>query len=138
LRLDDKHDLIHSDYPYPIGLVYFRAGYSPDNYPSRKEWDARLRMEQSNAIKCPWIGLQLANTKKVQQVLAKNGKVERFLDNQDDIQAVYATFAGLWGLESEDEETEAVVKVGFLEDAFFIRICVVSRKKYRNKLLILR
>uniref|UniRef100_A0A914PA20 UDP-glucuronosyltransferase n=1 Tax=Panagrolaimus davidi TaxID=227884 RepID=A0A914PA20_9BILA len=34
--------------------------YSPSNYPTDKEWDARLTMERSTAIKCPWIGLHLA------------------------------------------------------------------------------
>lgn len=110
MKLNKNYDLLHADYSHPIGLVYFRAGYSPDNYPSRFEWDARLRIEQSTAIKCPWIGLQLANTKKVQQVLAEDGAVERFLDNKEDIKAVYATFAGLWGLERDDAETERVVK----------------------------
>jgi glutathione synthase len=57
--------------------------------------------------------LQLANTKKVQQVLAKPGMVERFLEDPKDVEAVRATFAGLWGLERDDEETNAVVKVIF-------------------------
>lgn len=113
MKLNDNHELLHSSYDHPIALVYFRAGYSSDNYPSKKEWDARLRIEQSNAVKCPWIGLQLANTKKVQQVLAMEGAVEKFLDSKEDIKAIYATFAGLWGLEHENEETEAVVKVSF-------------------------
>jgi hypothetical protein len=64
-------------------------------------------------FRCPWIGLQLANTKKVQQVLATRKSVERFLADPKDIQAVYATFAGLWGLENEDAETNAIVKVNF-------------------------
>lgn len=113
MKLNDKHELEHQDYEHPIGLVYFRAGYSPTHYPSDREWDARLRIEQSTAIKCPWIGLQLANTKKVQQVLASQRAVEKFLADSKDIEAVYATFAGLWGLEDEDAETEAIVKVNF-------------------------
>ncbi|KAI6183382.1 Glutathione synthetase [Aphelenchoides bicaudatus] len=110
LKLNANHELEHKDYPHPIALVYFRAGYSPDHYPTEIEWEARLRIEQSTAIKCPWIGLQLANTKKVQQVLASHKTVERFLTDPKDIQAVYATFAGLWGLENEDKETEDIVK----------------------------
>lgn len=119
LELNDKQELLHNDYPHPIGLVYFRAGYSPNHYPTEREWDSRLRIEQSTAIKCPWIGLQLANTKKVQQVLSTKRAVEQFLVNPKDIDAVYATFAGLWGLESEDEETEAIVKVLFVK-----KVCV--------------
>ncbi|KAI6211467.1 Glutathione synthetase [Aphelenchoides besseyi] len=111
LFLNENGDLQHADYSDgPIGLVYFRAGYAPDHYHGEREWDARLRMELSSAIKCPWIGLQLANTKKVQQVLAKPGVVERFLEDPDQVRNVRATFAGLWGLERDDEETEAVVR----------------------------
>ncbi|KAI6180635.1 Glutathione synthetase [Aphelenchoides besseyi] len=111
LFLNENGDLQHADYSDgPIGLVYFRAGYAPDHYHGEREWDARLRMELSIAIKCPWIGLQLANTKKVQQVLAKPGVVERFLEDPDQVRNVRATFAGLWGLERDDEETEAVVR----------------------------
>lgn len=51
-----------------VSVVYFRSGYTPDAYPSEREWRTRLIIERSSAIKCPWIGLQLANTKKVQQV----------------------------------------------------------------------
>lgn len=42
-----------------------RAGYSPDDYPSPAEWDARLLIEQSRAIKCPNIAYHLTGTKKV-------------------------------------------------------------------------
>ncbi|KAI6217493.1 Glutathione synthetase [Aphelenchoides fujianensis] len=92
--------------------VWFTSapGYAPQHYHGDREWEARLRMELSTAIKTPWIGLQLANTKKVQQVLAKPGVVERFLDDPAEVHSVRATFAGLWGLEREDEETEAVVR----------------------------
>ncbi|KAI6225130.1 Glutathione synthetase [Aphelenchoides fujianensis] len=111
LKVAENGELQHADYAEgPIGLVYFRAGYAPQHYHGDREWEARLRMEQSTAIKTPWIGLQLANTKKVQQVLAKPGVVERFLDDPAEVHSVRATFAGLWGLEREDEETEAVVR----------------------------
>ncbi|KHN87278.1 Glutathione synthetase [Toxocara canis] len=94
-----------------ICIVYFRAGYLPDNYCSEREWNARLTMELSNAIKCPWIGLQLANTKKVQQVLACDGQLERFLPERTaDCDRVRATFAGLWGLENDDVQTQAIIK----------------------------
>ncbi|CAD5216616.1 unnamed protein product [Bursaphelenchus xylophilus] len=95
-----------------IGLVYFRAGYSPSSYPTNNEWEARTRIEKSLAIKCPWIGLQLANTKKVQQVLDKAGVVENYLSDQPQevIDLVRSTFAGLWGLETNDQVTLDVIK----------------------------
>lgn len=53
-----------------ISLVYFRTGYSPENYATKFEWNSRLKIELSDAIKCPFIGLHLANTKKVQHVFS--------------------------------------------------------------------
>jgi hypothetical protein len=42
-----------------------RAGYTPADYPTAHEWNARLLIEQSFAIKCPDIAYHLAGTKKV-------------------------------------------------------------------------
>lgn len=49
-------------------MVYFRAGYTPVDYPTEREWEARLMVEQSAAVKCPTLGYQLAGTKKVCQI----------------------------------------------------------------------
>lgn len=65
---DDYSLLLDKNEKNPITLIYFRAGYSPHDYPTDLEWQARLTMERSTAIKCPSIGLHLANTKKIQQV----------------------------------------------------------------------
>jgi hypothetical protein len=42
-------------------------------YPTEREWDARLMMERSMAIKCPSIQYHLAGTKKIQQELVRPG-----------------------------------------------------------------
>jgi glutathione synthase len=63
----------------PVSLVYFRAGYTPNDYPSDTEWEARLLIEGSSAAKCPSVAYQLAGAKKVQQDLAGPGVVERFV-----------------------------------------------------------
>lgn len=68
LSLSPEKELLINDGKYTAAVVYFRAGYEPSSYPSTIEWKARLMIERSKAIKCPWIGLQLANTKKIQQV----------------------------------------------------------------------
>ena len=132
LRQDADGNLRFDDYEHPIGFVYFRAGYSPDHYESEREWEARLRMETSTAIKCPWIGLQLANTKKVQQVLAAPHMVERFLDDARDVAAVRATFAGLWGLEHDDESTRRIVEVGERPLAAW-RFAACRRRRHRRR-----
>jgi glutathione synthase len=61
-----------------ISVVYLRAGYGPGDYPSNTEWEARRMLERSTAIKCPTVITQLAGCKKVQQVLASTGELERY------------------------------------------------------------
>jgi len=43
-------------------VVYFRAGYTPNDYPTQAEWDGRSLLERSQAVKCPSIGCALART----------------------------------------------------------------------------
>ncbi|KAK4596045.1 hypothetical protein RGQ29_014215 [Quercus rubra] len=93
-----------------IAVVYFRAGYAPNDYPSESEWRARLLMEQSSAIKCPSISYHLAGTKKIQQELAKPNVLERFLDNKEDIAKLRECFAGLWSLDDSDIVEKAIEK----------------------------
>lgn len=64
-----------------ISVVYYRSCYTPTDYPTDVEWDSRLLIERSRAIKCPSIGLQLAGAKKVQQVLAEPGRLEKYLSS---------------------------------------------------------
>ena len=63
---------------HEVAVIYMRCGYHPDQYPTQLEWDARLMMELSMAIKSPSINYHLAGTKKVQQELAKEGIIEKF------------------------------------------------------------
>lgn len=53
---------------HPVAIVYFRAGYTPTDYPTETEWDARVLVEQCDAYKCPTVAYQLAGAKKIQQV----------------------------------------------------------------------
>ena len=62
-----------------ISVVYLRAGYGPGDYTDETMWKARKMLELSKAIKCPSIITQLAGCKKVQQVLAMPGVLERYL-----------------------------------------------------------
>ena len=55
---------------FEVAVVYFRAGYTPSDYPSNRQWDARATLERSHAIKCPSVAQHLAGCKKVQQQLA--------------------------------------------------------------------
>ena len=84
--------------PSPVSVVYFRAGYSPDDYPGEQQWRARGLIERSAAVKCPNVGYQLAGTKKVQQVLCESGVLEKFLPNVDDAALVRRCFAAQYPL----------------------------------------
>lgn len=65
-----------------------------------QSWEARLLIERSLAVKCPDIGTHLAGTKKVQQVLARPGVLERFFSEEPMVvEQIRATFAGLYTLD---------------------------------------
>jgi len=89
-----------------VAVVYYRAGYTPDDYPSEACWAGRELLERSSAIACPSLAWHLAGAKKVQQQLARPGCVERFLAPAQ-AAAVRAAFAGLWPLDGP--EADAVV-----------------------------
>ncbi|KAK7397238.1 hypothetical protein VNO78_18405 [Psophocarpus tetragonolobus] len=112
-----------------ISIVYFRAGYTPKDYPSESvsymnsEWRARLMMEQSSAIKCPTISYHLVGTKKVQQELAKPGVLERtpfiresgkawdhgdFDETVEGLGSGVISYSSLWSLEDSDIVKKAI------------------------------
>ncbi|CAN7101652.1 unnamed protein product [Brassica rapa subsp. narinosa] len=93
-----------------VSVVYYRSGYTPRDYPSESEWNARLLIEQSSAVKCPSIAYHLAGTKKIQQELAKPGVLERFMDNKDDVAKLRKCFAGLWSLDDPEIIKKAIEK----------------------------
>ncbi|KAG8778334.1 hypothetical protein FRC15_010871, partial [Serendipita sp. 397] len=106
-----------SSNPIEISVVYYRAGYTPTDFPSSKQFETRKKLERSRAIKCPSIALQLAGSKKVQAVLSKPGVVESFLlmDKWDraardtnphsfcakDVDSLRESWMDMWGLEEE-------------------------------------
>lgn len=103
---------------FEVAVIYFRAGYHPDHYPSEKEWDARLLMERSMAIKCPTIHYHLAGTKKVQQELAKPGALEMFLE-KNQTGRIRELFVDLYGLEF-DELGETAIQMALKEPDRFV------------------
>ncbi|CAF4858427.1 unnamed protein product [Pieris macdunnoughi] len=105
-ELNDKKQLVIEG--RPVAVVYYRSGYEPAQYPSQKEWDARLRVERSSAIKCPSIHYQLAGTKKVQQALAAPGALERFVAEGELRSRVRDIFTGLYSLDFDDSGERAV------------------------------
>nr|XP_040223858.2 glutathione synthetase-like isoform X2 [Anopheles coluzzii] len=106
-RLGPGKELLVGD--VEASVVYFRAGYEPGHYFGAGEWDARLLIERSVAIKCPSIQYHLAGTKKVQQALAKPDVLRRFVgDDAPKIEAIRDIFTGLYSLDREEGGDEAV------------------------------
>lgn len=93
-----------------VSVVYYRAGYTPTDYPTNCEWEARLRIEESFAIKCPNISYHLAGCKKIQQVIAQDKTLltSRFGCSEIESKALHDSFAGLWSLETASESDKNV------------------------------
>ncbi|PRP74430.1 hypothetical protein PROFUN_06559 [Planoprotostelium fungivorum] len=87
---------------HAVSVVYFRAAYTPDDFPTEKEWKGRLIIEESDAIKCPNIAYHLVGTKKIQQVLAVPGVLEKFV-SEDTARDLRLLFVGLYSLDEKDE-----------------------------------
>lgn len=119
-RLYIKDELYPSTLPkeYEISVVYYRAAYTPSDYPTEAEWKTRELLERTFAIKCPSLALQLAGAKKVQQVLAEPGVLEDFLIRRpttvntgtggdrlvttEDIEALRHTFTDLYPMDDSE------------------------------------
>lgn len=108
LRQHGGTDALFLDGHHEVSVVYFRAGYTPVDYPSERAWEARRMIERSAAVKCPTLGYQLAGTKKVQQLLCAPQALGRFLSEE---QCVVARrhFTGLYGLGQEEMKEEGGV-----------------------------
>lgn len=79
-------------------VFFFPHGVVAPSLP--QNWEARLLLERSRAVKCPDIATQLAGTKKVQQELSRPGMLEKLLPaHPEAIARIRATFAGLYSLD---------------------------------------
>lgn len=91
-----------------VSTIYFRAGYTPTDFPTPAHYDTRYLLESSRAIKCPTIPLQLAGGKKVQEVLTQPGVLERYLTGPEftsaDLAAIRATWMEMWSLDQGGDE----------------------------------
>lgn len=113
-QLDSDRTLLYTppsspSITYEVTTVYFRAGYSPDDYTKDEDWAARLHIEKSRAIKCPSILTQLAGCKKVQQVLAtpQSPHLNRFLPDAKVASRLLATFAPIYPLDESEAGQQA-------------------------------
>jgi glutathione synthetase len=79
-------------------LSYFRAGYTPNDYPGEIQWKARALIEHSSSIKCPSVGMQLSGAKKIQQLLGHTEILREFVDAES-AEKIRDTFVGLYTLD---------------------------------------
>lgn len=89
-----------------VSVVYYRSGYAPTDFPTQKEWDARIYLETSHAIKCPTLLTQLSGAKKVQQILTDKSIVQKFLPKShfSEIDELMSTFVKLYPMDKESEQ----------------------------------
>lgn len=90
-----------------VALVYYRYGYSPDHY-TKEDWDVRLLIERSRAIKCPSVAYHLAGTKKVQVHLSMPGILEKFFNDQQTVERMRRVFAAHYALDMNEDGDRAV------------------------------
>ncbi|CAI5701487.1 unnamed protein product [Peronospora effusa] len=102
-----------------VAVAYFRAAYTPNDYPTEQEWAGRTIIERSYAIKCPSIAYHLAGTKKVQQVLAQPAVLRRFVAEEEALQ-LEQSFAGLYGLERNSPTIEDVKKMAITNPHMYV------------------
>jgi glutathione synthase len=87
--------------PLEISVCYMRTGHEPREYVPGAGYTARLRLEESRAIKAPSLLSHLTTFKKVQQRLALPGEIERFLSPEDSA-FVRATFMPMYPMDTTE------------------------------------
>ncbi|EPY53236.1 glutathione synthetase large subunit G [Schizosaccharomyces cryophilus OY26] len=110
LMRDDESNKLYYKTPngiFEVAIVYYRSGYALDDYPTNKEWEIRLMIENSLAIKCPTIATHLAGSKKIQQVLAESNALEKFVHG-DELKAIESTFADMYPLNDTPRGQEGI------------------------------
>ncbi|XP_011863847.1 PREDICTED: glutathione synthetase-like [Vollenhovia emeryi] len=117
IKLGPNKELIVSN--MVVAVVYYRSGYELEAYPTEKEWDIRLLIECSRAIKCPSVQYHLAGTKKVQQSLAQPSVLKKFLKDDTYVARVQEIFTGLYTLDFNDDG-ERAVQMGINEPSKYV------------------
>lgn len=89
-----------------VGVVYFRSGYSPQDFESNPEltWGNRLYLENTTAVKGPSLLTQLSGTKKVQQALTDPEIIRSFMPelNENELLLLLSTFVKIYPLDNSE------------------------------------
>ena len=65
-----------------VALTYYRAGYTPEDFPEDNAFRGRQLIEASSTIQVPDMGMQLSGMKKIQQVLTKKEVLVNFVSEE--------------------------------------------------------
>uniref|UniRef100_A0A0A9YXE9 Glutathione synthetase n=1 Tax=Lygus hesperus TaxID=30085 RepID=A0A0A9YXE9_LYGHE len=103
-RLGIRKELLVDD--QEVAVVYYRTAYTPELY-KEGDWETRLLIERSTSVKCPSVQYHLAGTKKVQQVLALPGVLEKFFEDPSEAKAIRKLFTELYSLDLNEEGDKA-------------------------------
>uniref|UniRef100_A0A183BT93 Glutathione synthetase n=1 Tax=Globodera pallida TaxID=36090 RepID=A0A183BT93_GLOPA len=129
----DPHDFTLR-YDNKIVAVVFNQDVMLSTDPGKME--ARRTIERSTAIKAPSLVAALAHTKKVQQVLAKPGMVERFFPNPEEaplIEAIRKTYANLWTIEEDDNNDYPQIIQAVKKNPHKFVLKKIEYAQYRNR-----
>jgi len=96
---DDNKRIIHKKTGKEIGVVYYRTGYTTGDYYNESCWKAREFLENSFAIKAPTLDIQLAGSKKVQQLLTQDEILDKFIDDEATKKELVKTFVKIYPLD---------------------------------------
>ena len=96
-----------------VALTYYRAGYTPDDFPAQEAFKGRQLIEASSSIQVPDLAMQLSGMKKIQQVLTKKEVLADFVSEK-----IYGrflkTFAKMHTLDEIINTSEGEVSVSEL------------------------
>lgn len=120
--LIEENRLVHQASGDEISVVYYRSGYSPGDYMSDKEWENRLFLEYSYAIKCPSVTTQLAGTKKVQQLLTERAVINKLAPkiSKSSVDALLETFVAIHPLDDETPEGRHARTLAFDHPEYYV------------------
>ena len=65
-----------------VAVSYYRAGYTPDDFPAQEAFKGRQLIEASSTIQVPDLAMQLSGMKKIQQVLTKKEVLADFVTEE--------------------------------------------------------
>ncbi len=66
-----------------VAVSYYRAGYTPDDFPAQEAFKGRQLIEASSTIQVPDLAMQLSGMKKIQQVLTKKEVLADFVSAEN-------------------------------------------------------